>query len=157
LHGLRAVIGRALALSSNRFSEAPMLLTYPTEGKNTLSQSFNFCLSHLASFQSFVVASSSLKRNHVGNGYVLGSSAHLEVCNALPRTTPLVADTDSEQDSRCLGLLPLDCGLHGRAVGILRSMAHSLYFAVSAADMEIHNTFPHHGERSEYHLRHVFL
>jgi len=61
------------------------LLTDPTR-KNTLSKSFDFCLFPLASFQSFVVASPSLKHNHVGNGYVLGSSAHLEVCSAVPRT-----------------------------------------------------------------------
>jgi hypothetical protein len=42
------------------------------------------------SFYRFVVASPSLKRNYVGNGYVLGSSAHLEVCFTVPRTTPLV-------------------------------------------------------------------
>jgi hypothetical protein len=58
--------------------------------KNTLSKSFRFCLPPLASFQSFVVTSPSFKRNHVGNGYVLGSSAHLEVCLTLTRTALLV-------------------------------------------------------------------
>lgn len=133
------------------------MLTDPTEAKNTLSKSFHFCLLTSRASQSFVAASPSLKRNHVGNGYVLGSSTHLEVRDAVPRTTLLVAHADSEQDSGCLGLLPLDCSLHRRAVGILRSMAHSLYFAVPAAHMEIHHTIPHNGKRPEYHLRHIFL
>jgi hypothetical protein len=65
------------------------LLTDPTR-KNTLSKSLDFCLLPLASSQSFVITSPSLKRNHVGNGYVLGSSAHIEVCFTVPRTVHVV-------------------------------------------------------------------
>jgi len=69
-------------------------LCYPsqphTQALPSLSKSFNFCLLHLASFHSFVVASPTLKRNHVGTGYVLGSSAYLEVCFTVPRPAPLV-------------------------------------------------------------------
>lgn len=88
MHGCGPSSVAILALTLIGLSEAPKMLTDPTDERTRFQNPSAFSTSRAS--QSFVVASPSLKRNHVGNGYVLGSSAHLEVCSAVHRTPSLV-------------------------------------------------------------------
>ncbi len=89
LHGCEPSSGLFCA-NSNQVSKAPKMLTDPTEERTRFQNPSTAAFFTSRAFQSFVVTSPSPKHNNVGTGYVLGSSAHLEVCLAVPRTPSLV-------------------------------------------------------------------
>ena len=88
LHGCGPSSGLFCA-NSNQVSKAPKMLTELTEERTRFPNPSTSAFLPSRASQSFVVTSPSPKHNHVGTGYVLGSSAHLEVCLAVPRTPSL--------------------------------------------------------------------